>query len=73
MAVIAFVIGTIGLDYTPNADRQIEASSRQSRRQGGECFRTVMLRDRRHIDANNPKQRAQEPAKPAIVLRRKDF
>jgi hypothetical protein len=29
MAVIPHAIGTIDLDYTPNASRQIEASSRR--------------------------------------------
>jgi hypothetical protein len=32
MAVILHAIGTIDLDYTPNANRQIEALSRWHRR-----------------------------------------
>ena len=40
MAVIPHAIGTIGVDYTPNADRQIEGSSRQPRRPGA-CERAL--------------------------------
>jgi len=51
MAVIPHAIGVIEVDYTPNANREIEASSRQPRRPGnGEraisyarCRATVVL------------------------------
>jgi hypothetical protein len=40
MAVILFAIGEIEIDYTPNADRQIEASSCRTTH-AGEHFRSV--------------------------------
>jgi hypothetical protein len=50
MAVIPHAIGTAGVDYTPNPDRQIEASSRRPADQApaGERFRAFLPCDRRH-------------------------